>query len=467
MAKLKIKAKDLRRLGLAKGPPSGIALEILRQHHRHTPPAEALEQLAAVMARPGTYLEDAVWSRLAQLLHTPVTARPANIELAERAIPYRSFGGAAIAEGAHQQMELAMRLPVSTGGALLPDAHRGYGLPIGGVLATENAIIPYAVGLDIGCRMCLSIFAISSQSLDEAPKNYQQLLRDHSRFGRTTFADPYEDEVLARPLYHQIPLLRQLQGKARQQIGSSGSGNHFVEFGSVEITEGAPQLGVAPGHYLGLLSHSGSRGIGAGIAQHYTKIAMQRCPLPTEAKSLAWLDLDSEAGQAYWLAMNLAGDYASACHHHIHRRIAGALGENPIGRVENHHNFAWKEKRVDGREWIVHRKGATPAGRGVLGVIPGSMTAPGFIVRGRGAAESLASASHGAGRAMSRRKAKNTLNRKAVRQQLKKAGVHLIGGGIDEAPQAYKDIHEVMKQQRQLVEVIGRFQPRIVRMDQG
>ncbi|MFN8691878.1 MAG: RtcB family protein, partial [Cyclobacteriaceae bacterium] len=213
--------------------------------------------------------------------------------------------------------------------------------------------------------------------------NLKQVLLANTCFGRQTFDRPKEHEVLDRALFQEIAVLKPLQGKAAQQIGSSGSGNHFVEFGLVEVpVENEWQL--PQGTYLGLLSHSGSRGFGAEIARHYTRVAKQVCLLPGEAANLAWLDLNTAAGQEYWQAMNLAGDYASACHQQIHERIAQALGERPALRVENHHNFAWREKLGDGTEVIVHRKGATPAGSGVLGIIPGSMTAPGFIVRGRG-----------------------------------------------------------------------------------
>jgi len=235
----------------------------------------------------------------------------------------------------------------------------------------------------------------------------------------------------------------------------------------VRLTGADNEWGLPPGEYVGLLSHSGSRGFGAKVAQHYTKVAMERCPLPREARHLAWLDLDSEAGQEYWRAMNLAGDYASANHHHIHRRISEALGEQPVGRIENHHNFAWKERLPDGREVIVHRKGATPAAKGVLGVIPGSMIAPGYLVRGRGAAPALHSASHGAGRRMSRKKAKAAITHTELAQQLRKQGVELIGGGLDEAPLAYKDINSVMNHQQELVDVLGTFLPKVVRMDAG
>jgi len=204
--------------------------------------------------------------------------------------------------------------------------------------------------------------------------------------------------------------------------------------------------------------------MGAYIARHYTNLAKKLCPLPKGAQHLAWLDMNSEVGQEYWLAMNLAGDYASACHHQIHQRIHEAIGGEMVMRVENHHNFAWKET-IAGEEYIVHRKGATPADKGVLGVIPGSMTAPGFIVRGKGMAKALNSASHGAGRKMSRKQAIKSVKQEKFDEKLRKAGVKLIGGGLDESPFAYKNIEKVMEYQMDLVEVIGTFQPKIVRME--
>ncbi len=193
-------------------------------------------------------------------------------------------------------------------------------------------------------------------------------------------------------------------------------------------------------------------------------MATKQTPLPKQVQHLAWLDLNTHDGQEYWLAMNLAGDYAKACHNDIHRRIAKLLGAKPVALIENHHNFAWKEQ-LNGKEVIVHRKGATPAKKGEIGIIPGSMTAPGFIVRGRGNSESLNSASHGAGRLHSRRKCKQLFTKSEIKKELKKKEVSLIGGGIDEAPMAYKDITKVMANQLELVEVIGTFTPKIVRMD--
>ena len=301
-------------------------------------------------------------------------------------------------------------------------------------------------------------------ALAEKKEEFKKLLVNNTRFGMATFNKPKDHEIFERKAFSELGIAREMKDRAWQQIGSSGGGNHFVELGIVEIVDPVNEFKLMPGHYVALLSHSGSRGLGANIARHYTKIAMDTCKLPQEAKHLAWLDLDTEAGQEYWLAMNLAGDYASACHHQIHERMAIGLRETPVAMIENHHNFAWKEKDAAGNELIVHRKGATPAGKGVLGIIPGSMATPGFIVRGKGLAESINSASHGAGRTMSRTKAKQTILQGHVNKFLKEAGVELIGAGLDEAPMAYKDIHQVMGYQQSLVEVLGSFMPKIVRM---
>jgi tRNA-splicing ligase RtcB len=257
-----------------------------------------------------------------------------------------------------------------------------------------------------------------------------------------------------------------MRDKAWSQLGTSGSGNHFVEFGAFRASD--ESLGIPPGEYLALLTHSGSRGAGAQVCAHYSRLAMDRhAGLPKELKHLAWLSLDDEAGQEYWAAMNLMGRYAAANHALIHQHIARSLGEEAIVAIENHHNFAWKECYVvEGveREVIVHRKGATPAGAGVLGVIPGSMASPGFVVRGKGQPESLHSAAHGAGRIMSRTRAMQSFTWSAVKKLLAERGVTLISAGLDEVPGVYKDIATVMAAQTDLVEILGRFDPRLVKM---
>jgi tRNA-splicing ligase RtcB len=162
--------------------------------------------------------------------------------------------------------------------------------------------------------------------------------------------------------------------------------------------------------------------------------------------------------------MNLAGDYAAANHHEIHNKMAKGLGVYPVSRIENHHNFAWLEQLADGTPVMVHRKGATPAANGQAGIIPGSMAAPGYVVRGKGLAGSLNSASHGAGRALSRSAALRSITAEDMQHELLKNRIELIGGGIDEAPMAYKDIKAVMAAQADQVEVLAKFKPAIVRM---
>ena len=454
-------------LGYPKGKPIALAINMMLKHYSKTPKPEILALLKRVIEQPEEYLADPVLGRIARALNTETRSIQLDHRLLEQPITYKAFGLDQIERGALDQMDTAMRLPVTLAGALMADAHQGYGLPIGGVLAVENAVIPYGVGVDIGCRMCLSVYDISPSYLDQKRHQLKEMLTENTRFGKRVFDRPLEDEILDRKEFKEISIIRQLKKKAYDQLGSSGSGNHFVEFGMVEVKEHQDDLALPPGQYVGILSHSGSRGLGAQIARHFTQIAMDKCYLPNEAKHLAWLGLDTEEGMEYWLAMNFAGDYASACHHQIHRRLSAALGEHPLRVIENHHNFAWKEKLANGKEVIVHRKGATPAGKGVLGVIPGSMTAPGFIVRGKGSPLSLNSASHGAGRQLSRRKARAATTKHELKKMLKSAGVELIGGGLDEAPGAYKDIHQVMSQQRKLVDVLATFWPKIVRMDAG
>ena len=387
------------------------------------------------------------------------------ISLNEKGITFNTFGAEHIEPGAFNQMYMAAKLPVSVSGALMPDAHAGYGLPIGGVLATDNAVIPFGVGVDIGCRMCLSIFDIQPKEIVKKEKHFIRALQESALFGSgKQFEQAHDHPVMEDEAFRSIKILKDLQAKAWKQLGSSGSGNHFVEFGIVEIVDKDETVGIAPGSYLAFLSHSGSRALGANIANHYTKIAKEKRKLNGEAANLAWLNLDEEEGIEYWIAMNLAGEYASACHHIIHEKIADQLGRQPMKMIENHHNFAWKEL-FEGKEVIVHRKGATPAGKDVLGIIPGSMTAPGFIVKGKGELASVNSASHGAGRKMSRTKANASISHKALKEILNRHKVILIGGGLDEAPQAYKDIETVMKSQKALVDVVGKFIPKIVRMD--
>lgn len=457
-------------MGYPQGKVIAIALDIVATHFSNRDSTEVLDVLARVLNQPAAFENDPLLAPIAQEFLQKKNEEEEQIRLNTTGAPFNIYGPEHIEAGALEQMRIAVRLPVSVRGALMPDAHSGYGLPIGGVLAAENAIIPYGVGVDIGCRMCLSVFDIDPGELNSREAYFTRELNEATLFGSgKEFEKTPSHEVLEHSAFREIPLLRSLQNKAARQLGTSGSGNHFVEFGVIEIDDQDEVLGIAPGKYLGLLSHSGSRALGANIANHYTHIAKEKRRLPAEASNLAWLDMDEAEGIEYWMAMNLAGDYASACHHVIHEKLARQLGREPLKMVENHHNFAWKEKMLtpEGREQevIVHRKGATPAARNVLGIIPGSMTAPGFIVKGKGEANSLASASHGAGRRMSRTAALKSITRDQLSDILHKHGVKLMGGGLDEAPFAYKNIETVMQAQQELVDIVGKFIPKIVKMD--
>jgi tRNA-splicing ligase RtcB (3'-phosphate/5'-hydroxy nucleic acid ligase) len=450
-----MKPKELLALGI---PKNALALtaQLLKSHpHKST----MLEELQALMANPDEYTGH----------FAPLQAelqKPAPVMSRAEPVPYKVWGSG-LEAGALEQMKNAARLPVAVRGALMPDAHQGYGLPIGGVLATEGAVIPYAVGVDIACRMKLSILDIpAAQAFGRHLEGLKNAIESETKFGAgATWQRPLEHAVLDAD-WGITRVTKDVFAKARSQLGTSGSGNHFVEFGIVRLEK--PDLGLEPGEYLALLSHSGSRGAGATVANHYSNLAMNLRPeLPKELKHLSWLEMDSEAGQEYWAAMNLMGEYASANHALIHKKVIRAIGGSVLAGVENHHNFAWLESHeIDGevRQVYVHRKGATPAGRGVLGMIPGSMATPGFVVRGLGNLDSLHSASHGAGRAMSRTKAKEQFNWKMVRPKLEAAGVTLLSAGIDENPFAYKDIDAVMNAQTDLVQVIARFDPKIVKM---
>jgi tRNA-splicing ligase RtcB (3'-phosphate/5'-hydroxy nucleic acid ligase) len=461
-----LKAKDLSKIGYSNDQARSLVINIVSKHFKHHSKEELITLLTAIKACPEAYVNDPIMGKIAATFLDIDVERPFKVySLSSEPGPLTIVGSREIEGMAKRQMEGAMALPVAVQGALMPDAHTGYGLPIGSVLAVCGAVIPFGVGVDIGCRMALSILDESDSFLRRYSHQVKVALKENTHFGMEGGLDlPQEHAVLDHPVFQSTELLRKLQGKAARQLGSSGSGNHFVEFGELELFADN-SLNLPPRKYLALLSHSGSRGLGVNIAQHFTRIAMDTCKLPSEVQQLAWLDLDSEAGQEYWLSMNLAGDYAKACHDRIHANLLKALGLEALAIVENHHNFAWKENLADGREVIVHRKGATPAHEGQLGIIPGSMTTPAYLVEGKGGERTLHSASHGAGRAMSRKRAKESMTVSGLKKMLSDAGVTLIGGSVEENPLAYKDIERVMDAQQDLVEVWGRFLPKIVRMN--
>lgn len=451
-------ARQLEKLGVPRDcAKSAIAaVQSLTAEKRYSR-GEIKKRINQVVLDPQLFVGDASLGGLAADLLSDD-----EIVVAE-AIGYQTWGDN-IDEAAHKQMENACYVPGATGAALMPDAHVGYGLPIGGVLAVEGAVIPYAVGVDIACRMKLTVLDTPVESLNKNFERYRVALENGTFFGVGARQDRPKDHPVLDQDWTVSRITRQNKDKARRQLGTSGSGNHFVEFGVFTIQERAPELDLGPGEYVALMSHSGSRGTGASVCSTYSTIAARQLPRQyAHLGRLAWLDMNSQEGQEYWAAMNLMGDYAAANHDVIHKTVTKLMGGRIIADIENHHNFAWIEEH-HGKEVVVHRKGATPAGKGTLGVIPGSMADPAFVVRGKGNTASLNSASHGAGRMMSRRKAKDKYNFRSVQKTLEKQGVRILSAGADEVPGAYKNIEQVMADQADLVEMIARFDPKIVKM---
>jgi tRNA-splicing ligase RtcB len=461
-----LKTKDLSKIGYHDDQLRSLVIGIASKNFKKHSKQQLLDLLVNIKNNPERFLDNELTGKIAEKIICKAEIPSfRTFDLKDQPSPCKIYGAGNIESSAIKQMELANLLPISVQGALMPDAHAGFGLPIGGVLATDEAVIPYAVGMDIGCRMALSIIDESDSFIKRYEYQIKHALKNLTHFGMDGGLDiRQEHEILDSPVFQQIPFLKSLRGKAAKQLGTSGSGNHFVEFGEIELLDNNV-LGLPAKKYTSLLSHSGSRGLGSAIASHYTRIAMNTCKLPRHAQQLAWLDLNSESGQEYWLAMTLAGDYAIACHERIHANLLKALGLKALHVVENHHNFAWKDKLGDGTEVIIHRKGATPAHKGELGIIPGSMTTPAYLVVGKGVDNALYSASHGAGRIMSRQNAKESMTVSAMKKLLANAGVTLIGGTIEENPLAYKDIETVIAAQNELVDIQGKFFPRIVRMN--
>lgn len=464
-----MKARELNKIGFPKGP---IVADILKAcgDARSTgmSAVEVRDAVNALHANPESMLDSPQFGAIAAEL---INGAPNNYNIrdeCEASGLYQVWGAEQIDSGAIKQMEYAVRLPISVGGALMPDAHLGYGLPIGGVLATEGAVIPYAVGVDIACRMMLSVLPmpIEEGGPDPIDKNEDELIRavtKHTRFGagaKFRGRERREAPVMDRD-WNISPIIRRVRAKAEEQLGTSGGGNHFVDIGELEFP--AELRGVPAGRYVAILTHSGSRGPGAMTCEYYSKLAMSQHPnIPREYKHLSWLPLDGD-GAEYWEAMQLMGEFASANHHCIHATILRELKLKPLLQIENHHNFAWKEMH-GGREVIVHRKGATPAAKGDIGIIPGSMASPAYVVEGKGNHASYDSAAHGAGRVMSRTQAKQTFAWNPVRKDLVRQRVKLISAGIDEVPGVYKNIDQVMAAQADLVDTRARFLPRIVKM---
>src|SRR3954463_8479856 len=276
--------KDLIKFGYKPGPSMGVALKLIPQVDKQLGARVIEDDLRAILKEPNAYKDHTHWSMLAEALIDEATSQAAYVERAEPA-PFRVWG-ADLEAGAVDQIKNASRLPVAVAGALMPDAHQGYGLPIGGVLATENAVIPYAVGVDIACRMKLSVLDIPANDLKRLEKQLEHALQRETKFGTgQEWKKPFQHYVLDED-WTVSPVTKRVFDKARGQLGTSGSGNHFVEFGIITVgtdeqmfqrgaidvdrarepsdsvaghvstTTASNPLGLPPGQYLALLSHS-------------------------------------------------------------------------------------------------------------------------------------------------------------------------------------------------------------------
>lgn len=414
--------------------------------------------ISSVMTNPDEYKDNVYFSDLAKSIIEDRDYKP------HTPIGFKIWGKDLIDPNAMQQMTNICAIPVARKAAMMPDSHFCHSIPVGGVVGLENAISVEMVGPDIACRIKFSFLDIKPVDFFKKHNLFCDALNKGTSFGTGGERIHRTEHPVFDKDWNITKVTRESKDKAYRQLGTSGSSNHFVNFGVVELFEKDEVLGLDAGEYVGIMSHSGSRGTGADIYRHYGNLAKTMLPDRYKEQGLTpWLDLNTQAGQEYFEAMTLAGDYAAANHDVIHKNLSKLSGTKIIAGVENHHNFAFKEIH-DGKELIVHRKGATPASLGEYGAIPSSMGTPAYIVKGLGNPDSLNSASHGTGRVLSRTQAKNKYNFKAVKNDLAKKGITVLGAGADEVPGAYKDINEVLAAQADLVQPIAKFMPVIVRM---
>lgn len=363
-------------------------------------------------------------------------------------------------EGAISQAKNLANLPFAYSHiAIMPDSHQGYGMPIGSVLATKGVVIPNAVGVDIGCGMCAIKTSLEHIEKDDLKKILGKS-REFIPLGFNWHKEA-QDESLMPKGYEDLQIVRKHYKKACKQLGSLGGGNHFIE-----IQKGSDG-------FIWVMIHSGSRNLGYNVAKWYNKKAIELNKQYHSSvdidKELAFLPIESNEAKAYILEMNYCLDFALANRKLMMDRMLEAM-KIVVGEFENDeminesHNFAAWEKHF-GNYVMVHRKGATRAYEGELGMIPGSQGTKSYIVKGLGNPDSFKSCSHGAGRKMGRNSAIKNLSLENELAILDNAGViHGIRNqkDLDEAPSAYKDIHLVMNNQTDLAEIVVELSPMAV-----
>lgn len=390
------------------------------------------------------------------------------LKMSKNAAPLQIFGEIEqhIPANAVDQMYTVMRLPMATKGALMPDAHYGYAMPIGGVAALENAISPSFVGYDISCMVQLSILDMDVKTFEADRRQVAKGLRNVTAFGMgSDFKGKREHEVMESDTWREVNSAAKLKSLAQKQLGSSGGGNHFADLVVIEMLS---EMGdhVTGDKLVGLLTHSGSRGTGHKLATHYVKQAAAYTKHIAKGvpKGYEWLPLDHELGQEYLAAMTLMGEYARANHDLIHDHFCKEAGVKTVDRVWNRHNYVWIEGEGKSAS-VIHRKGATPADKGQLGLIPGTSGTASYLVRGLGNEESMNSSSHGAGRFHSRTQAKKAHDEKRFQKHMTEGDILHFGLAPDETFMAYKDIEMVIGLQTGvLIDPIARMTPRVVIM---
>ena len=383
-------------------------------------------------------------------------------------------------EGAVKQAgNLAKHPAVFNHVALMPDAHQGYGMPIGGVIACEDAVIPAAVGVDIGCGMVATETDIPAERFADMSfrRAFQEMLKERIPVGegvshRVTQTWEGFEEYMANNSVRSNLWPSKLD---RMNLGTLGGGNHFIELQKSTALDGSGDF--EGGAKVWLMIHSGSRNLGKRIEEHYHKIANRLCTrfhVPLADPNLAFLPLAEQDGHNYFTDMLFALRYAKENRRRMMEAMKETLAEfvpevNFIRTIDIHHNYAACEEHF-GKKVFVHRKGATSAKLDEIGIIPGSMGTASYIVRGLGNPDSFMSCSHGAGRRMSRIAASLNLTVEACDQAMdgivcerwhKYKGFGKAKGRLDlsEAPQAYKDIEDVIASERDLVEPLVRLVP--------
>jgi len=363
-------------------------------------------------------------------------------------------------EGALEQAKNSANLPFTFHHvALMPDAHQGYGVGIGTVLATDGVVIPNAVGVDIGCGMCAQKTSIKAK--DFTTETLKEIMGEIRKTIPVGFKHRHEDcEIKEMPLLESAknhPIVSQQYEAARKQLGTLGGGNHFIE------------IQKSDDGFIWIMIHSGSRNLGLKVAKHYNDEAKKLNKMwhssVLEKHDLAFLPIHNQLAKDYMEEMQYALEFALANRQKMMNDIKMIFMHKTnclFADFHNiHHNYAAMENHY-GKNVIIHRKGATSANKGEIGIIPGSQGTCSYIVRGLGNPESFKSCSHGAGRLMGRKDAQRRLNFEEEVKALNDKGiVHSIRSvkELDEAPGSYKDIDQVMKNQEDLVKIVTKLTP--------